>query len=106
MFLIPSIRTCGKWRLKSKQLLTISLEENSSAIAQLADEALTLVNSISAATACQTETYHVIALQMKEIAAASQSTADSSLTVSNSLQQTQQVAQQLQASVGIFNIGT
>lgn len=102
--------------VKAIQLGTIELVEgvnfvqdakyNLEQILEVSCQIDNLVHSISTATACQTQTYHAIALQMKEIASASQSTADSSRMVSNSLQQTQQVAQQLQASVGIFNTGS
>ncbi|MDZ8258479.1 MAG: MHYT domain-containing protein [Nostoc sp. ChiQUE01b] len=61
-----------------------------------------LVQSISTVTGSQVETSQAIASWMKQIAEASKHTADSSYLVSNSLQQTVEVALQLQASVDTF----
>ncbi|NMF64782.1 MHYT domain-containing protein [Brasilonema octagenarum] len=64
-----------------------------------------LVQSISQTTVSQAETSQAVAVFMKEIAKASVGTADSSGVVSTSLQQTVEVAQQLQASVSLFQTG-
>ncbi|MBH8565379.1 PAS domain-containing protein [Nostoc sp. CENA67] len=64
-----------------------------------------LVQSISTATASQTETSQAIASLLKQFAKVSKSTADSSSIVSDSIQQTLELAQQLQASVDKFKIG-
>ena len=65
-----------------------------------------LVQSISTATVSQAQTSQTVANLMKEIAKVSVRTADSSRLVSSSLQQTVEVAQQLQASVGVFKVET
>ncbi|MUG94751.1 HAMP domain-containing protein [Scytonema sp. UIC 10036] len=64
-----------------------------------------LVESISLATVSQAQTSQAVTQLMKEIANVSERTCDSSRRVSASLQQTIEVAQQLQASVGLFNVG-
>ncbi|NET04421.1 MAG: GAF domain-containing protein [Symploca sp. SIO2B6] len=63
-----------------------------------------LVQSISEATDSQTETSQQVRSLMQEIAAASARTSDSSDQVAISLQQTVEVAQQLQTSVGAFKV--
>ncbi len=65
-----------------------------------------LVQSISIATVSQAQTSQAVAILMQEIATVSERTADASGQVSSSLQQTVDVAQQLQASVGVFKTGT
>ncbi len=65
-----------------------------------------LVQSISTATVSQARTAEVVTELMKQIAKVSERTSDSSRQVSGSLQQTVEVAQQLQASVGAFKVGT
>ncbi|GAA6621389.1 methyl-accepting chemotaxis protein [Scytonema sp. NUACC26] len=64
-----------------------------------------LVESISLATVTQAQTSQAVTHLMKEIAKVSERTCDSSRKVSASLQQTVEVAQQLQASVGVFKVG-
>jgi len=64
-----------------------------------------LVQSISTATVSQAQTSEAVTQLMKEIAQVSEHTCDSSRQVSGSLQQTVEVAQQLQASVGKFKVG-
>lgn len=64
-----------------------------------------LVQSISTAAVSQAQTSQAVTLLMKQIAQVSQRTSDSTLRVSGSLQDTVAVAQQLQASVGTFNLG-
>ena len=61
-----------------------------------------LIQSIITATASQTQTSQTVVSLLKEVAQASERTADSSGMVSGSLQQTLEVAQQLQDSVGVF----
>lgn len=65
-----------------------------------------LVQSISTATVSQAQTSQAVAVLMRDIAKVSESTSDSSRQVSSSLQQTVDVAQQLQASVGVFKTGS
>lgn len=61
-----------------------------------------LVQSISQATVSQAQTSQAVTLLMKEIAKTSEHTAHSSRNVSMSLQQTVEVAQELQESVSVF----
>jgi methyl-accepting chemotaxis protein PixJ len=63
-----------------------------------------LVQSISQATASQAQTSQTVSSLMQDIAASSQRTSDSSLKVSQSLQQTVEISQQLQATVGTFKV--
>jgi methyl-accepting chemotaxis protein len=65
-----------------------------------------LVQSISTATVSQAETSQAVTELMKEIAKVSERTSDSTRHVSSSLQATVGIAQQLQASVGTFKVGT
>lgn len=65
-----------------------------------------LVQSISSATVSQAQTSQAVTKLMQEIAKTSQQTSDSSRKVSHSLRQTVEVAEQLQMSVGRFNVGT
>ncbi|MBW4631313.1 MAG: PAS domain-containing protein [Iphinoe sp. HA4291-MV1] len=64
-----------------------------------------LVQSIFLTTVSQAQTSQSVALLMKEVAKASERTAQKSSIVSTSLQQTVEVAQQLQASVSVFKTG-
>ncbi|BAZ00330.1 methyl-accepting chemotaxis sensory transducer with phytochrome sensor [Tolypothrix tenuis PCC 7101] len=63
-----------------------------------------LVQSISLATASQVQTSQTVSHLMKEIVAVSQRTSDSSRLVSQSLQQTVEISQELQETVGTFKI--
>ncbi|BAY27473.1 methyl-accepting chemotaxis sensory transducer with phytochrome sensor [Calothrix sp. NIES-2100] len=63
-----------------------------------------LVQSISVATASQVETSHDVSNLMKAIVAVSQRTSDSSRLVSESLQQTVEISQELQETVGTFKV--
>jgi methyl-accepting chemotaxis protein PixJ len=63
-----------------------------------------LVQSISNATASQVETSQTVSKLMKEIAVTSQRTSTSSHQVSESLQETVEISQQLQATVGTFKV--
>jgi len=64
-----------------------------------------LVQSISSATVSQAQTSQAVTSLMKEIAKSSERTSASSRRVSGALKQTVEVAQQLQASVGVFKVG-
>lgn len=64
-----------------------------------------LVQSISTATVSQAETSQTVTELMKEIALVSEHTSDSTRQVSGSLQETVEIAQELQASVKMFNVG-
>ena len=64
-----------------------------------------LVQSISGATVSQAETSASITELMKNIARISERTSNSTLMVSNSLKETVEIADQLQASVGAFQVG-
>jgi len=65
-----------------------------------------LVQSISTATVSQARTAEAVTQLMKAIAKVSERTSNSSRQVSSSLEQTVEVAQQLQSSVGAFKVGT
>lgn len=64
-----------------------------------------LVQSISTATVSQSQTSQNFAKLIQEIAKSSEHTSNFSHQVSSSLKQTVEVAQQLQASVGVFKTG-
>ena len=61
-----------------------------------------LVQSISDATVSQVEVSGVVTQLMQDVARVSERTSESSLQISGSLQQTVEIAQALQASVGTF----
>jgi methyl-accepting chemotaxis protein len=65
----------------------------------------TLVQSISSATVSQVQTSQAVTELMKEIALVSERTSDSTRHVSGSLQETVEIAAQLQASVSTFKVG-
>jgi methyl-accepting chemotaxis protein PixJ len=65
-----------------------------------------LVQSISHATVSQVETSQAVKELMQEIAQVSKRTSVSSRQVSGSLRQTVEVAKELQASVGMFKVGS
>lgn len=65
-----------------------------------------LVQAISTATVSQVETSGAVSELMKRIAEVSERTSDSSRQVSHALQQTVEVAKELQATVGQFEVGT
>ena len=64
----------------------------------------TLVQSISTETVSQVETSQAVTQLMKEIALVSERTSNSTRQVSGSLQETVEIAQELQASVGTFKV--
>jgi methyl-accepting chemotaxis protein len=65
-----------------------------------------LVQSISSATVSQAQTSQTVTELMKQIAQVSERTSNSTRQVSNSLKETVGIAQELQASVGTFKVGT
>jgi methyl-accepting chemotaxis protein len=65
----------------------------------------TLVQSISTATVSQAETSQAVTELMKAIAIVSEHTSNSTRKVSSSLKETVEIAQELQESVGTFNVG-
>lgn len=77
-----------------------------SQILEVSHQIDTLVQSISSATVSQVETSQTITELMKDIAKVSGRTSDSTRRISGSLQQTVEIAQELQASVGTFKVGT
>jgi twitching motility protein PilJ len=64
-----------------------------------------LVQSISEATVSQVETSRSVSGLMQEVAQTSAKTSDSSRRVSGVLRETVQVAQELQSSMGMFEVG-
>ncbi|KAM3097870.1 methyl-accepting chemotaxis protein [Phormidesmis sp. 146-35] len=65
-----------------------------------------LVQSISEATVSQVETSRSVTSLIQEVAQTSAKTSDSSRRVSGVLRETVQVAQELQSSVGMFEVGS
>jgi methyl-accepting chemotaxis protein len=65
-----------------------------------------LVQSISTATVSQAQISEVVTNLIKQVANGSERTSDSYSQVSSSLQQTVEVAQQFQASVSAFKVGS
>ena len=80
-------------------------KHNLGQILEMSREIDYLAQSISSATVSQAENSQAIASLMQQIADASERTANSSYIVSDSLQQTQDVAWQLEESVGAFKTG-
>jgi methyl-accepting chemotaxis protein len=80
-------------------------KQSLSQILQVSSQIDALVQSISTATVSQVQTSQVVTELMKEIATVSERTSDSTLRVSGSLQETVEIAKELQASVGTFKIG-
>ncbi|GAB4377149.1 MAG: hypothetical protein Kow00121_25790 [Elainellaceae cyanobacterium] len=64
-----------------------------------------LVQSISTATVSQVTTSETVSQLMRQIASVSERTSESSRQVSSALRRTVEVAQELQASVGTFEVG-
>jgi methyl-accepting chemotaxis protein len=65
-----------------------------------------LVQSISSETVSQAQTSQTVTELMKQIAQVSEHTSNSTRQVSSSLKETVGIAQELQASVGTFKVGT
>lgn len=83
------------------------VEETRASLTQILDVSRqidTLVQSISTETVSQVETSEAVTQLMKEIALVSRRTSNSTRQVSGSLQETVEIAQELQASVGTFKI--
>ncbi len=75
-------------------------------IVQVSEEIDDLLQLISTATVSQNETSDKVTNLMKEIAKVSELTSDSSRQVSSSLQETVELGEKLQESVGIFKVDT
>jgi methyl-accepting chemotaxis protein PixJ len=84
--------------------LVKNAKQSLSEIWEVSQEIDILVQVIAQATVSQTETSVVVSNLMKEIAQVSESTSNSSRQVAQSLQQTVIVAQELQESVGRFQV--
>ena len=69
---------------------------------QIAD----LVQTISGSTASQTAKAQMLSKLVQNVAKVSENTSDSSRQVAGSLQETVEIAKQLQASVSTFKIGS
>lgn len=83
------------------------VEETKASLTQILDVSRqidNLVQSISTETVSQVETSEAVTQLMKEIALLSKRTSNSTKQVSGSLQETVEIAQELQASVGTFKI--
>ena len=86
--------------------LVEDVKQSLSQILDVSRQIDTLVQSISTATVSQAETSQTVTELMKDIAKVSERTSNSTRQVSGSLQETVEIAAQLQASVGTFKIGT
>ena len=75
-----------------------------SQILEVSRQVDSLVQSISSTTTSQVQTSQTVRSLMKDIAVVSQRTSTSSHQVSESLQQTLQISQQLQETVGTFKV--
>ncbi|MBR8837025.1 MAG: GAF domain-containing protein [Stigonema ocellatum SAG 48.90 = DSM 106950] len=83
------------------------VEEAKQSLSQILDVSRqidSLVQSISSTTTSQVETSQTVRALMKDIAVVSQRTSNSSHQVSESLQQTMEISQQLQETVGTFKV--
>ncbi len=83
------------------------VEEAKQSLGQILDVSRqidSLVQSISTATTSQVQTSQTVRQLMKDLAAVSQRTSDSSRQVSESLQQTVEISQELQETVGTFKV--
>jgi twitching motility protein PilJ len=79
-------------------------KQSLSQILEVSREIDALVQSISNTTALQAQTSQTVSSLMKEIAIVSKRTSTSSHEVSESLQETKEISQQLQATVGTFKV--
>ena len=86
--------------------LVEDVKQSLSQILDVSRQIDTLVQSISTATVSQAETSQAVTELMKDIAKVSERTSNSTRQVSGSLQETVEIAAQLQSSVGTFKIGT
>ncbi len=80
-------------------------KQSLSQIVEVSKQIDQLVQSIKNATVSGAETSQTVTELMKDIALVSERTSDSTRTISRSLQETVGIAQELQASVGTFNVG-
>ncbi|MBW4686595.1 MAG: GAF domain-containing protein [Komarekiella atlantica HA4396-MV6] len=83
------------------------VEEAKQSLGQILDVSRqidSLVQSISTATTSQVQTSQTVRQLMKDLSAVSQRTSDSSRQVSESLQQTVEISQELQETVGTFKV--
>lgn len=92
----------GTTQVVESAYLVKDVKQSMERIVEVSRQIDELVESISLTTVSQAQTSQAVSLLMKEITKASVRTADSSHIVSTSLQQTVEVAQQLQASVSVF----
>ncbi|WP_332994779.1 MHYT domain-containing protein [Scytonema sp. PRP1] len=92
----------GTTQVVESAYLVKDVKQSMERIVEVSRQIDELVESISLTTVSQAQTSQAVSLLMKEITKASVRTADSSRVVSTSLQQTVEVAQQLQASVSVF----
>jgi methyl-accepting chemotaxis protein PixJ len=79
-------------------------KQSLSQILEVSRQIDTLVQSISTATVSQAQTSQAVTDLMKEIALASEHTSNSTRQVSTALQETVEIAQELQESVGTFKV--
>jgi twitching motility protein PilJ len=94
----------GRTQVVNTTRMVIDAKQSLEQIFEVSHEIDSLVQSISGATVTQAQTSGMVKQLMQEIAKTSQYTSESSRQVSSSLQQTVEVAQQLQMSVGRFKI--
>jgi methyl-accepting chemotaxis protein len=80
-------------------------KQNLNRILEVSHQIDQLVQSISEATVSQVQTSKAVSSLMTEIVQASEQTSNSSRQVSKTLQQTVEIAQELQESVEAFNVG-
>lgn len=92
----------GTTQVVESAYLVKDVKQSMERIVEVSRQIDKLVESISLTTVSQAQTSQAVSLLMREITKASVRTADSSRVVSTSLQQTVEVAQQLQASVSVF----
>ncbi|BAY49214.1 methyl-accepting chemotaxis sensory transducer with phytochrome sensor [Scytonema sp. HK-05] len=92
----------GTTQVVESAYLVKDVKQSMERIVEVSRQIDELVESISLTTVSHAQTSQAVSLLMKEITKASVRTADSSRVVSTSLQQTVEVAQQLQASVSVF----
>jgi methyl-accepting chemotaxis protein PixJ len=92
----------GTTQVVESAYLVKDVKQSMERIVEVSRQIDELLESISLTTVSQAQTSQAVSLLMKEITKASVRTADSSRVVSTSLQQTVEVAQQLQASVSVF----
>jgi methyl-accepting chemotaxis protein PixJ len=79
-------------------------KQSLSQILEVSRQIDTLVQSISSATASQTETSQTVTELMKKIAVSSEQTSNSTKLYLGSLKETVEIAQELQSSVSAFNV--